>query len=92
MRRYCLSRFTSRSTRFQGYFDYSPDGRYIIAVTQPGVLTVVDLATGEEIPVRLPQLGHGLLAPAWKPEPNKRGNRAVRPFFLPFCTGRRYLR
>ena len=58
---------TRSATPYRGPFDYSPDGKYIIAATRQGVLTVIDLATGEEIPVRLPSLGHGLLAPAWKP-------------------------
>lgn len=58
---------TRNGTPFRGHFDYSPDGKYIIAATRQGVLTVIDLATGEEIPVRLPSLDHGLLAPAWKP-------------------------
>jgi hypothetical protein len=58
---------TRNATRFRAHFDYSPDGKYIIAVTERDVLTSVVLATGEEIPVRIPRLAHGLLAPVWKP-------------------------
>jgi hypothetical protein len=54
-------------TIYRAHFDYSPDGKYLIASTRMGVPMVIDVATGAEIPVTLPQLDHGLLAPSWKP-------------------------
>jgi hypothetical protein len=52
---------------YRAPFDYSPDGKYIIAATRAAVPTVIEVATGREVPVSLPGLSHGLLAPSWKP-------------------------
>jgi hypothetical protein len=47
--------------------DWSPDGKYLVA-TRQGRLTVIDVATGEEMPIRLNALPrHPFAAPAWKP-------------------------
>lgn len=43
--------------------DWSPDGRYLVGASQ-GVLTLVDVATGELLPVHL---GKSFAAPAWRP-------------------------
>ena len=53
--------------RYEPHFDFSPDGKYIIASGPIGTLVVIEYASGAEAPMRLPALNHGLLAPAWKP-------------------------
>ncbi|HET6231107.1 MAG TPA: hypothetical protein VFE05_13620 [Longimicrobiaceae bacterium] len=56
-------------TRTQNLFlpgiGWSPDGKYLIGAGQQGAaLTVVDVATGEEVRIRLPR---NLRAPDWRP-------------------------
>lgn len=58
---------TTGPTRYSAHFDLSPDGRYIIAASDQGVLTVIDFATGAELPIRTPALTQGLVAPSWRP-------------------------
>lgn len=58
---------TRSNTAYMGPFDFSPDGRYIVATTEKGVLTVVEVASGTEIPVRLPATDVILRGPTWKP-------------------------
>lgn len=62
-----LRSLSASGTIYRAHFDYSPDGRYLVASTRNAVLTVIDAATGAEVPVPLRQLDHGLLAPSWKP-------------------------
>jgi Tol biopolymer transport system component len=62
-----LRGLTATGSIYRAQFDYSPDGKYLIAAARTGVLTVIDVATGQEIPVSLPKLDHGLLSPSWKP-------------------------
>ncbi|HEX8211936.1 MAG TPA: hypothetical protein VF584_17300 [Longimicrobium sp.] len=58
---------SASGTQYRHTFDYSPDGKYIIAANRNAVLTVIETATGIELPISLRQLNHGLWAPAWKP-------------------------
>jgi len=56
---------TRTSTQFGPGIDWSPDGKYLVAtVGSQGVVTVVDVATGEQMPVRV---GKSLVAPTWRP-------------------------
>lgn len=58
---------TASGTAYRAHFDYSPDGKYIIAATGDAVLTVIDVATGAELPLSLRRVDHGFFAPTWKP-------------------------
>jgi Tol biopolymer transport system component len=58
---------TANGTLYRAHFDFSPDGKYIIAATANAVLTVIDVATGAELPISLRRVDHGFLAPTWKP-------------------------
>lgn len=58
---------TASGTLYRAGFDYSPDGKYIIASSDNAVLTVIETATGVELPISLRRLDHGLWAPSWKP-------------------------
>lgn len=58
---------TRSGDRYLPHLDYSPDGRYVIATSAAGVLTVVEVATGIEVPVRVTRLQAALVAPVWKP-------------------------
>jgi hypothetical protein len=58
---------TQPGTQFGAHFDLSPDGEYLIASTDQGVLTLVQAATGVEMPIRTPSLGQRLMAPSWGP-------------------------
>lgn len=46
--------------------DWSPDGKYLVASSR-GRITVVDVATGEEMPIRITAVDDGLESPSWKP-------------------------
>ena len=58
---------TASGAIYHARFDFSPDGRYVVASTRAAVPTVIEVATGIEVPITLPRLDHGLLAPSWKP-------------------------
>lgn len=58
---------TQPGTKFAAHFDLSPDGAYLIASTDQGVLTLVQAATGVEMPIRTPSITQGLMAPSWRP-------------------------
>jgi Tol biopolymer transport system component len=52
---------------YVGRLDWSPDGKYLVAAHNGGSLAVIDVATGEEMPVRLRAGGQSFLSPSWKP-------------------------
>ena len=56
----------SSAKRFDPFFDWSPDERYLIA-TADGVLYLVEVATGELLPVPLLAIPRGVLMPSWRP-------------------------
>lgn len=58
---------TQSATRFGAHFDFSPDGAYLIAATDQGVLTLIDVATGVELPIPTPAITQRVMAPSWKP-------------------------
>jgi hypothetical protein len=58
---------TRSAATYYPLFDYSPDGKYIAAVSRQGVLTIIDVQSGIEVPVVLPALERPIIAPAWKP-------------------------
>jgi hypothetical protein len=58
---------TQPGTRFGAHFDLSPDGQYLIAGTDQRMLTLVQVATGLEMPIPTPALTQRLMAPSWKP-------------------------
>lgn len=58
-------RVTKTSSNFLPGLDWSPDGKYLIGTGQQGAaVTVVEVATGEEIRIPLP---YPLRAPTWRP-------------------------
>ncbi|HSU15234.1 MAG TPA: hypothetical protein VLK66_14105 [Longimicrobium sp.] len=58
---------TQPGTKFGAHFDLSPDGAYLIASTDQGVLTLVQVATGVEMPIRTPAIPQRMMAPSWRP-------------------------
>jgi Tol biopolymer transport system component len=58
---------TLPGTKFGAHFDLSPDGEYLIASTDQGVLTLVQVATGVEMPIRTPSITQRMMAPSWGP-------------------------
>jgi hypothetical protein len=58
---------TPGTSRYAPGFDLSPDGQYLIAATDQGVLTVIVLATGEELPIRISTIRQPMVAPSWRP-------------------------
>lgn len=58
---------TQPGSKFGAHFDLSPDGEYLIAATDQGVLTLVQVATGVELPIRIPAITQRMMAPSWKP-------------------------
>lgn len=58
---------TQPGTKFGAHFDLSPDGEYLIASTDQGVLTLVVVATGVEMPIRTPSITQRMMAPSWGP-------------------------
>ena len=56
----------SSAKQFDPFFDWSPDERYLIA-TADGVLYLVEVATGELLPVPLLAIPRGVLMPSWRP-------------------------
>lgn len=57
---------TKTASQFLPGIDWSPDGKYLIGLNNGGGLTVVEVATGEEVLVPLPQF-KVLRAPDWRP-------------------------
>jgi Tol biopolymer transport system component len=56
---------TKSANMFLGGIDWSPDGKYLIGTGQQGAaVTVVEVATGVEVPIKLPR---PLRAPTWRP-------------------------
>jgi Tol biopolymer transport system component len=49
------------------HFDWSADGKYIIAVSNAGLVELVEVATGRTIPLAF---SRGFYLPAWKPQPS----------------------
>lgn len=49
---------------YSGGVTFSPDGRYIVGSAQHGGVHVIDVQTGEAVPL---PFSHGLAAPVWKP-------------------------
>ena len=60
-------RAVTAGTGYVGRLDWSPDGKYLVAANNGGSLVVIDVATGEELPVRLSAGGQSFLSPSWKP-------------------------
>lgn len=61
------ARVVTTGAGYLGRLDWSPDGKYLIAANNTGSLVVIDVATGEEMPVRLMAAGQSFLSPSWKP-------------------------
>lgn len=60
------ARHIAAQTRFGAFFDWSLDGKYLVA-TVNGTVTLVDVATGEQLPIKVTAISHGLAGPSWKP-------------------------
>lgn len=58
---------TQPGSRFGAHFDFSPGGEYLIAASNDGVLTLVQVATGVEMPIPTPSIPQRMMAPSWKP-------------------------
>jgi hypothetical protein len=52
------------SKRWSPHFDFSPDGKYILALSNAGLVELVEVATGTTIPL---PFARGLILPEWKP-------------------------
>lgn len=52
------------SKRWSAHFDFSPDGKYILALSNAGLIELVEVATGATIPL---PYARGLILPEWKP-------------------------
>jgi Tol biopolymer transport system component len=61
------ARVVTTGIGYVGRLDWSPDGKYLVAANNGGSLVVIDVATGEEMPVRLTAAGQSFLSPSWKP-------------------------
>jgi hypothetical protein len=61
------ARAVTSGTSYSGRLDWSSDGKYLVAAAAGGRITVIDVATGEEMPVRITSVDHGFLSPSWKP-------------------------
>jgi TolB protein len=61
------ARAVTTSQGYVGRLDWSPDGKYLVAANNSGSLAVIDVASGEEMPVRLTVAGQSFLSPSWKP-------------------------